>query len=419
MASSTLYIPKTLVVGFQTRSDTFTGKLAYVIYKDHTGRLRKEASWNGWRDHKIETLEIENVPTPNFTLNKGVQRSREWFGTGRSMVRVWDPRDFEFEITVDNLLNVLMHADVSKRDITEPCVYAWQGTNLVLLPTNSVEYQESLKHTEKQSVKTSAKDLVAGHTYSVKKDSTTRVVYLGRFDRFEVEHDYKTGTQLTKQKPKKYHVFIDEETKEVFAREPSALIAACVSDEVHPEYASLMDYYYASAESQPVIGLTTVTDLNRYGRHGLWVPVAGEFVQVAFHENSRPLPKQPGELYTQYEYFTTASVDTFAVYDDEKKAMRRSYSERPNYGYFSYSDRNPIVHYPGKLRKDSPEVLAIVARAQELADKYKYDRVAHGYNYEMQRQLDNQRAEVLHAEFNSGNLAFVLADGKTARDHQL
>lgn len=46
-----LYIPKKLNVGFQLRSDTYTGKLGYIIYWDDKGKLRKENSWQSWR-HK-------------------------------------------------------------------------------------------------------------------------------------------------------------------------------------------------------------------------------------------------------------------------------------------------------------------------------------------------------------------------------
>ena len=44
-----IYIPKKIKVGYQDRSDTYTGKLAYVIYYDEKNKLRKEKSWNGWR----------------------------------------------------------------------------------------------------------------------------------------------------------------------------------------------------------------------------------------------------------------------------------------------------------------------------------------------------------------------------------
>ena len=47
---SNIFIPKIINVGYQNRSGTYTGKLAYVIYYDEKGKLRKEASWNNWRD---------------------------------------------------------------------------------------------------------------------------------------------------------------------------------------------------------------------------------------------------------------------------------------------------------------------------------------------------------------------------------
>lgn len=165
---SDLYIPKKIKVGFQKRSDTYTGKLGFITYYDDKEVLRQEKSWNGWRDHKIEVMEFENKPRANYVFNKGVQRSGYW-GSGRSVVCVYDTRDFEFEISIDNLIGILMHSDVSKRDIVEECVFTWSGKHLVLLPVNSEEYRESLKFTEKQSQNISAKELVKGYTYNMKK----------------------------------------------------------------------------------------------------------------------------------------------------------------------------------------------------------------------------------------------------------
>ena len=78
---SSIFIPKTINVGYQNRSDTYTGKLAYVIYYDEKGKLRKETSWNSWRDENIPNEEFENVPTSGFVLNKragGVEESWGW-----------------------------------------------------------------------------------------------------------------------------------------------------------------------------------------------------------------------------------------------------------------------------------------------------------------------------------------------------
>ncbi len=40
--NTNIFIPKKLKVGYQYRDDTFTGKLAYVIYYDEKNKLRKE-----------------------------------------------------------------------------------------------------------------------------------------------------------------------------------------------------------------------------------------------------------------------------------------------------------------------------------------------------------------------------------------
>ena len=67
-----LIIPAKMKAGFQNRSDTYTTKLAYVIYYDHKGVLRKEVSWENWRDKKIDPIDFPNDPMDGFVLNKNV-----------------------------------------------------------------------------------------------------------------------------------------------------------------------------------------------------------------------------------------------------------------------------------------------------------------------------------------------------------
>ena len=53
-----IFIPKKIKVGFNTRNDTYTGKLGYVIY--HDGKTwRKEVSWESWREKYINPVEKE------------------------------------------------------------------------------------------------------------------------------------------------------------------------------------------------------------------------------------------------------------------------------------------------------------------------------------------------------------------------
>lgn len=188
--TSQLYIPKRIKVGYQKRTDTYTGRLAYVIYWDDTGKLRKETSWESWRSKGIAAEEFDNVPTEGFVFHKDVKRYN-WshFSSRRTLIRVWDPRGIEFEITTENLIGILTCSDVSKRGLVGSFVYAWAGPELVLLPTSSEEYQHASTYTALQSQKVLAKTLVVGAAYKTKKEQD--VVYLGRLP----WHDWKTLKQ--------------------------------------------------------------------------------------------------------------------------------------------------------------------------------------------------------------------------------
>lgn len=249
-----LFIPKKVVVGFQNRTDTFTGKLAYVVYYDEKGVLRQEHSWNGWRDKNITQVEFDNVPT-RFVINKGVDRYG-YFGSGRSVARIYDTRDHEFEISISNLMGILMYSDVSKRDILEECVYAWSGKDLILLPVNSNEYQESLEYTAKQSLKFSTKNLVKGYTYSAKKNSST-YVYIGYYDYYELNRYYYINISTFNQTHKgKKHIFYNTENND-FCTISVSTLAECISDNIYPSYADLVQQYETSVYNKLVSKFST------------------------------------------------------------------------------------------------------------------------------------------------------------------
>ena len=263
-----MFIPKKIKIGFQERSDTYTGKLAYVIYYDEKGKLRKEASWNNWRHEKIEPLEFDNVPQSGFIFNKGVQRDGYW-GSGRSVIRVYDNRDFEFEISVDNLMGILMHSDVSKRDIVEQCVFAWEGTELVLLPVNSKEYQASVAYTAKQDQKITSKELIEGYTYQAKKLETP-LIYIGQREWFDWNNGYENNGKITRkydskcpyvkvhESKGKKHVFYDGTH---FITKTPADLSAVLVNQVNDNYANLVDKFFATTHSQKIVGIALTNEI--------------------------------------------------------------------------------------------------------------------------------------------------------------
>ena len=183
MSSTNLFIPKQLNVGFQERHDTFSGKLGYVIYFDEKGKLRKKDSWDSWRNKAIPNELYDNEPVEGFVLNKnvGVQVSY-WSYYRKPYIRVLDPRGFEVEITLSNLLYILRCSICNNGTLSGSFVYGWDGAELVLVPTSSGDYQELVKLNESRFNKKSitSKDAIIGATYINKKGE--KLVYLGKFD---------------------------------------------------------------------------------------------------------------------------------------------------------------------------------------------------------------------------------------------
>jgi hypothetical protein len=270
-----LFIPKKCRVGFQYREGTFTKKLAYVIYYDAANKIRKEKSWRGWchlpedeeggkaeyqywdqdkREHVktagIEPFDFDNVPTDGFVLNKGIRRiSWSHFGSGRSMCRIYDPRGIEFEITIENLVGLLMHTDCSKREIQGELVYAWCGGDLMLLPCNSEEYQAAKDFTSLQAKKVGARELKEGATYVTKSEE--HLVYLGRHMWYEEKDRY--GEQ-NRREGKKQHIFCDIEGKSFKPiKSVPSTIAAIETEHPHDNTANWIDAYQAHVNSSPIV----------------------------------------------------------------------------------------------------------------------------------------------------------------------
>ena len=278
---SNIFIPKKLKVGFQTRQDTFTGRLAYVIYYDAANELRKETSWNSWRDKSIAPIEIDNVLSTGFVVNKGLQRCGH-FGSGRSVIRVFHPKGFEFEITVDNLVALLMHSDVSKRDIQEECILAWNNTSLILLPKNSEEYANAIKFTDKANKELSARSLIVGATYSQKK-SNDAVVYIGYREYFNSDN-YSITNHVSKGKK---HIFVNSKL-EILALTPSTHLAECIDTETAATYEQCIIAFYESKHSQACeYVFAPIVRTEVYGSHNVLMFTDGEYQSLILGLDSR------------------------------------------------------------------------------------------------------------------------------------
>jgi hypothetical protein len=338
---SNLFIPKKLKIGFNNRADTYTGKLGYVIFQDERGIWHKEKSWEGWIDKEIDVLEIDNDPTEGFVLNKGLQRVSYHWGSGRSVIRVYDPRDFEFEINVDNLLGILTHSDVSKRGIVEKMVFAWGGKDLVLLPINSEAYEESVKFTNLQDKKLSAKSLVPGKRYMNKKNGT-EYVYIGHYNFWKIEKEYvwKIDGDYEMNKSfhintRKKHIFCDlikknydsEEIVYHFSHPSVSTLCEIESSDIDPRFAEMSESFFSTIHSQPIVGIAfedyvAMPKHVEYWDNRRYEPSYPVYIKESENSWYRPQFKTDGHDYLAYEIHV-ANFDSGSLTINHINSFRR------------------------------------------------------------------------------------------------
>lgn len=279
MMKSSIFIPKTINVGYQTRNDTYTKRLAYVIYYDESGKLRKETSWNSWRDNKIPNDEFENVPTEGFVLNKKVGDYDSGWNHRHAYCRIYDPRNFEFEITFENLLYILENtSSIKGKGLEGEFVYGWDGKDLVLIPVASPDYKQIKEYNDilhnKETIK--AKDLIIGATY-LDKDNK-EYVYMGKFDHYDYGYGYrgkgyKSYRAMVNDNPNYSsceYTYVDGQNqgkKLFFCTKPSYTdekydfvvmssiskkFIKCIDTNCHSEYSNMFDWLESSTKYSPI-----------------------------------------------------------------------------------------------------------------------------------------------------------------------
>lgn len=249
---SSIFIPEQINVGFQNREGTYTGKLAYIIYFDEKGKLRKETSWNGWRDQNIENQIHNNEPISGFVLNKNAGGYSTGWNYRQSYIRVYDPRGFEFEITLPNLLYILENTNSIKgKGLEGEFVYGWEGKDLLLMPVDAPDYKEiqeynKAMHSDK---KISTKELKVGATYRTKQNEEW--IYMGKFN-------YYGWNGEESRKPKFW--FYERYEKERFGSNGhfesiasvSQKLIEVISEECVTDYADLFDKMECRKDFSPI-----------------------------------------------------------------------------------------------------------------------------------------------------------------------
>lgn len=213
-----IIIPDEIIVGFQAKRNWgYTKDLGFATFIDNKGKFRKETSWNQWCSDKNRVLKEKNVPVAGFRLSDTTKRSSEWFGSGKNMWRVTDPRGFILEIDSPNLQCILDYCHINEGEIEESCVWAWDGAHMSLIPTNSEIFEEAFDNTDRTKKKIALKDVKPG--YRVELENGMIGEFCGGFSVLTKDAGYHASLKDGKQFKvvRRYLLKKDDNTFELFS----------------------------------------------------------------------------------------------------------------------------------------------------------------------------------------------------------
>jgi hypothetical protein len=238
--------------------EAYYSKIGLNNYATFEPRLGKIIS-----DQSFIPKEFDNLPTEGFVLNKKVGGNKYSWNPRDTYARVYDPRGWEFEISIPNLLFILECCDCMKgKGLSGEFVYSWDGKDLVLLPCNSENYQSSIEHTQLQSKSVKAKELVVGYTYRFANGNDA--IYLGKLPKVVsvkdgkeeyIHTDYwnhKSKRTRTKYKNviKKFFAFKDNSYSGYTNYTSISSVKSLVSDVIPENFAELLDTYYTKHKTK-------------------------------------------------------------------------------------------------------------------------------------------------------------------------
>ena len=176
-----------------------------TMVRDTTDNQQECFRWYHYEIPKVEDEDYklyDNVPNEariGFRITKSISRGSSWNG-GNKVVRIEDPRGFELEISVDNLVKMMSMCTFVGGVCQEACVWGRMGAANILLPVTSDEYKEAVKVTDYRAKETiSLRDVTFGDTVELKKTEQFQGLtgeYMGAYHVYSLQKLYKSKEAL-------------------------------------------------------------------------------------------------------------------------------------------------------------------------------------------------------------------------------
>lgn len=266
----------------------------------------------------VKPVEYPNEPLEGFVLNRKAGGYSTGWNHRQTYCRVYDPRGFEFEITIPNLLYILENANSTVgKGLEGKFIYGWDGKDLVLVPENAPEYKEMIRFTELQDKKVLKKDLVTGGIYIT--DTNKRVTYLEN----EFSYSYEGIKSTTRQLWFGDLNYNDEKTTTIL---PIKSIKE-YTGEIDPEYADYMEVLSKNTHHTP-------TEMAEY--------------------KYTPVTSIQDDSYTRYTY----GRDEYYILENGKYKRRYLLRYRRGYGKFALATKRYDNNYDDSQYVPFKELIA-------------------------------------------------------------
>lgn len=152
--------------------------LSYMTYYENNSAFnkRKETGLK-WANSSVDGKIIENEKTTGFEIVSTVSRVT----TQNKYFRIRDPRGFIVEVPSGNIPNILSCTTVINGVVQDECVWGKTGQDHVLIPVNSVTYQEATINYKKSTKKVKMSEVEVGEIVEVSSyGAFEKLIYLGK-----------------------------------------------------------------------------------------------------------------------------------------------------------------------------------------------------------------------------------------------
>jgi hypothetical protein len=190
MANLEIKLFDKLYVGFQKRNTESGSPLGFLTpWGEDAASKGRMATVDKWASSsKLKSIVIDNVPVTGFRISDHARRGG-WRG-GSTVIQIEDPRGFELQITVDNMIQIMNNNICVNGEIQIPCVWGRDGKENILLPINSEPYENAMENTERLKQTVSMRSVKIGNKIEMKDGRVG--IYYGAY--YQIMRDIDTKT---------------------------------------------------------------------------------------------------------------------------------------------------------------------------------------------------------------------------------